>query len=166
MTIAQAFTEALGYEKRIRDLYAESARGAEAAEARAFFEFLARDEDSHVAYIEHCIDRWATSQSLSLEGIMTRLPGNIDAAVDKARATLAGAATSGQLVALESALRAEEETSAFYRKLVTQLPGPAAMIFGRLQAIEDGHTAIVKAELDSINGSGHWFDIREFDQED
>jgi hypothetical protein len=32
-------------------------------------------------------------------------------------------------------------------------------------AIEDGHVAIVQAELDSVTQMGFWFDYREFDLE-
>jgi len=86
--------------------------------------------------------------------------------VAKAKAAFRSSQDGGQLAALENALRAEVETSAFYRRLVASLPEPETAAFRRLQEIEDGHTAIVRAELDSVTGSGFWFDIRVFDMED
>ena len=32
--------------------------------------------------------------------------------------------------------------------------------------IEDGHTSIVRAQLDLVSRTGYWFDVREFDLED
>jgi hypothetical protein len=35
-------------------------------------------------------------------------------------------------------------------------------MFQRFPEIEDGHNAIVQAELDSVQGLGYWFDVEEF----
>jgi hypothetical protein len=38
-------------------------------------------------------------------------------------------------------------------------------LFQRFVEIEQGHLAIVQAEIDSVSGLGFWFDMREFDLE-
>jgi rubrerythrin len=66
---------------------------------------------------------------------------------------------------LSKALQVEVETSAFYRKLVQEMEGDARTMFARFLEIEDGHIAVVQAELDYISQTGFWFDFQEFDME-
>jgi len=166
MTITEALEKALGYEMRIRDMYAQAAADATVPEARVFFDFLAVDEDRHVAFIEHSMIGARTGKLPNAAAIETSLPADLQAAIARARAAIHAHPDGGKLTALEHALKAEQETSAFYRKLVTELPADSSRAFARLLEIEDGHTAIVKAELDSVTASGYWFDIRVFDMEE
>jgi rubrerythrin len=62
---------------------------------------------------------------------------------------------------LEKALAMEEETSAFYRRMVDEME-EGGELFGRFIEIEEGHEAIVQAELDYLNRSGLFFDFQEF----
>ena len=62
---------------------------------------------------------------------------------------------------LGKALEAERKTSDFYRRMVAELPAEGQKLFERFVAIEDGHLAIVQAEMDSLTGTGAWFDIME-----
>ena len=41
----------------------------------------------------------------------------------------------------------------------------AQKMFARFVEIEEGHQAIVKAEIDAVSGSGFWFDFNEFSLE-
>jgi rubrerythrin len=168
MSIERAFNEALAYERRIRDQYLEAAKEAFIPEAKAFYEILARDEDSHVAYIEHKLGEWRNTGVMSKGGLASELPPAeaLGAAIAKAKASFKGIAEGGKPGALANALKAEEETSAFYRSMVGELPEGARQVFARLLEIEDGHTAIVRAELDLVSATGHWFDLREFDMEE
>jgi len=166
MTVLEALDKALVYEMRIRDFYAQAAADATVPEARAFYDFLAVDEDRHVAYIEHARAGARAGRIPDPAAIETSLPDDVQAAIEKAKAAFHAAADGGRLTALEHALTAEEETSSFYRKLVAELPGDSSKAFARLLEIEEGHTAIVRAELDSVTGSGYWFDVRVFDMEE
>ncbi len=165
MTIYEALDKALVYETRIRDLYAQAAADATLPEAKAFFDFLAVDEDRHVSYIERARLDAKNGTIPDASTIETALPTDIPAAIEKAKAAFHTKVDGGKLTALENALRAEEETSAFYRKLVFEFSGDEGKAFKRLLEIEDGHTAIVRAELDAVTRSGFWFDVREFDME-
>ena len=49
--------------------------------------------------------------------------------------------------------------------MVNELPREGRDFFSPFLTIEDGHVAIVQAELDSVTNSGFWFDYQEFDLE-
>ena len=166
MTIGEALDKALGYEMRIRDLYAQASADATIPEAKAFYDFLAVDEDRHVAFIERALHGARSGMIPEAVSIETSLPDDIEDAIRRAKGAFRAKVDDGKLTALEHALKAEEETSAFYRKLIQELPPGSSGAFARLLEIEEGHTAIVRAELDSVTGAGFWFDVRVFDMED
>lgn len=172
MNIEEAFTGALKYETKVRDIYREAAAGSREAEARALYEILGRDEQSHIDYLNHILERWKREGALDSRGPETALPSGerLDEAIQRASSSLERAKTGsdegGESAALAKALAAEEETSAFYRSLVSTLPEEARGIFRRFVEIEDGHTSIVRAQLDLVSRTGYWFDVREFDLED
>ena len=66
---------------------------------------------------------------------------------------------------LSKALKAEIETSAFYQKMVIELPPEARPLFERFLEIENNHIKAVQFELDYMNKTGYWFDFKEFDME-
>ena len=66
---------------------------------------------------------------------------------------------------MRRALAEEEETSAFYQRMVRELPPEGQALFGRFLEIEDGHATVVQAEIDSVSQMGFWFDLKEFDLE-
>ena len=68
-----------------------------------------------------------------------------------------------ELDMMRKALALETETSSFYRKMVDELPPDARPLFSRFVEIEEGHLAIVQAEIDYMSGTGFWFDTQEFD---
>jgi hypothetical protein len=45
------------------------------------------------------------------------------------------------------------------------LPPEGRPLFERFVEIENGHLAIVQAEMDVVSGLGYWFDMREFNIE-
>jgi len=49
--------------------------------------------------------------------------------------------------------------------MVRELPEEGQNLFSRFLEIEDGHAAVVQAEMDSVSHSGFWFDLKEFDLE-
>ncbi|HJX62659.1 MAG TPA: hypothetical protein VJ860_01760, partial [Polyangia bacterium] len=75
------------------------------------------------------------------------------------------ASHDAELSSLYQALAAEDETSAFYIQMVRELPAEGQALFSRFLEIEDGHGAIVQAEIDSVKRMGFWFDLKEFDLE-
>ena len=66
---------------------------------------------------------------------------------------------------LSKALETEIETSAFYQKMVNELPAEGRALFERFLEIENNHIKTVQFELDYLSKTGYWFDIKEFDME-
>jgi rubrerythrin len=66
-----------------------------------------------------------------------------------------------ELKMLGKALEAERKTSSFYRKMAAELPAEGQKLFQRFVEIEEGHVAIVQAEMDAVTGNGAWFDVLE-----
>ena len=75
----------------------------------------------------------------------------------------AGETRGGEVEMLRRALHMETEAGEFYKRMVKELPEEARPLFARFVEIEDGHTAIVQAELDYASGSGFMFDFRDFE---
>jgi rubrerythrin len=82
-------------------------------------------------------------------------------AASKASEDLSSVDHGGEREMLSKALQAELKTSGFYRKMVAELPPEGQKLFERFVEIEDGHVAIVQAEMDSLTGNGWWFDTFE-----
>ena len=67
---------------------------------------------------------------------------------------------------LSKALKVEVETRDFYKRMVAEMDGSARDMFARFLEIEDGHIAMVQAELDYISHTGYWLDFKEYDMEE
>jgi len=169
MTIEEAIKTALDFERRVHALYAAAAEKAGDATAKKVFATLAQEEQGHVAYLESRLVEWQKDGRLSPEKLSTVLPsaGRIRAGVGRMNAGVGkeGGGHDAELVSLYQALAAEDETSAFYLQMVRELPAEGQNLFSRFLAIEDGHGAIVQAEIDSVKHMGFWFDLKEFDLE-
>ncbi len=172
MNVEKALRDALEYEKRIRDIYREAAEASREDEARALYGFLGKDEESHVEFLRAALERWKREGRLDSPPTASGLPSSswLEKASRRAASPLRdardGQDQGGERNALERALAAEEETTAFYRKLAASLGEEAGRLFGRFLEIEEGHTRIVRAQLDLVSRTGYWFDVREFGQED
>lgn len=60
----------------------------------------------------------------------------------------------------------ERETSEFYKRVVKELKSPEERaLFEPFIEIEEGHLALVQAELDQLTGLGYYLDYQEFDLE-
>ena len=88
----------------------------------------------------------------------------IDAGVDRLEEHLSTRDYGTELEMLRKALALEQETSRFYQKMVDEM-GADGKMFARFLEIEEGHQAIVQAELDYLTRSGHFFDFEEFNLE-
>ncbi|MBM3307766.1 MAG: hypothetical protein FJY74_05520 [Candidatus Eisenbacteria bacterium] len=167
MTVEQAIRTAIEYENKVRDHYAKAVRGAEHASARRVFQLMADEEQHHVDYLEHKLAEWARNGRVTASGLGTALPspGAIQAGIAKLETAGPERASGAEIDFLEQALVVETETSGFYRRMVSELPAEAKALFSRFLEIEDGHLAVVQAQIDQLSGTGYWFDVREFDLE-
>jgi rubrerythrin len=169
MELQEAISVAIQYEHRVRDLYAQCVRKTQDPKGQRVFATMAREEQGHVEYLEARLAEWNASGMITVAELPTVLPSLawIKAEALRLAGRPAAPIDPGQpeLGFLKEALEMEHRTSTFYRSLVEQLdPGYRGM-FARFLEIEDGHVAIVQAEIDALAGHGHWFDFMEFSLE-
>jgi rubrerythrin len=165
MKLQDAIAVAVDFEKKVRDHYLRGAKDIPEPRGRKVFALLGKEEQGHVDYLEHCLAQWKKTGKVPDVPLKTILPKGskwIEAERKKVSAQAKRAATSTELDALKVALQHEREADAFYHKLVAELPKEDQELFSKFLEIEDGHLAIVQAQLDSVQGMGFWFDVAEF----
>ncbi len=170
MTVELAIRTAIEYETQVRDLYAAAKAEAREPAGARFLEVLADEEQRHVDYLDSRLAEWSRTGKVAVEAIATAVPSKERIAEGvkslKDHLKLSPDERDAALAILKRALDVEVRTSAFYQEMVATLPeGEPRRMFARFLEIEDGHVAIVAAEIDSVNGLGFWFDVREFELE-
>jgi rubrerythrin len=167
MNLEQAIQQAIEYEIRVRNAYREALAAASDEGGRKLFALMAEEEQRHVEFLEARRTDAVTKGHLSVDDLATALPNadTIRAAVNKMTNHLSSADKGKSLELLESARALELETSAFYRKMVGELGPDGRAFFARFLEIEEGHVALVDAEIQAVRGMGFWFDVAEFSLE-
>ncbi len=169
MELKEALSGAIEYEHKIRDHYAGCARKVKDPKGQRVFAILAREEQGHVEYLESRLAEWNATGAVKTLELPTLLPSA--AWVQEQAAKLANSVNGAEeadrteIASLKEALDLERRTSAFYADLVAQLEPRHRGLFERFLEIENGHVAIVQAEIDALAGHGHWFDFMEFSLE-
>ncbi len=164
MTLQEAVINAIDYETRIRDLYAEAAKKVQDPVGRRFLEALRRDEEGHLAYLESRLKllkkggKFDPGKPLASFSFKKRLPA-------QAKELMREKDLGDEKQILSHALHVEMETSAFYQKMVEAFSEAAQEMFRRFLEIENAHIEAVQAELDYLSHTGYWFDVKEFDME-
>ena len=163
MTIEEAIQTAIELENDVRDLYYAAAREAVDLTGKRVFTVLADEEQGHVDYLESRLEEWRQSGEVNAVGLETVVPSReaMAKAADSVLESVSDVDHGTELEMLGKALDAERKTSGFYRKMVAELPPEGQKLFQRFVEIEEGHLAIVQAEMDSLTGSGAWFDVLE-----
>lgn len=167
MTFEEAIRTAIDYEIRIRDIYREAAAAVNEEKGKRIFHTLGDDEQHHVDYLQHKLIEFQKTGKVAAD--------KLDSGVPSAEALGREAARVKSLVEkdflgirqqmLSRALKAEIETSNFYRKMVDGLPVEVCGLFARFLEIENNHIKALEFELDYISKTGYWFDFKEFDME-
>jgi rubrerythrin len=167
MDIEVAITTALQFESRVVKVYEDAAKNTLDPAGKRMFETLVRDEQGHVKYLESKLAEWRSTGRVTAEKLATLVPPRerIEEGVRKLQNRVATAEPEKELALLRRALDVEVAAGDFYRGVVRELPAEARPLFQRFVEIEEGHLAIVQAEIDSVSGLGFWFDMREFDLE-
>ena len=167
MRLDEAILTAIEYETRVRDHYLASVDRIRNTSGRRVFELLAGEEQGHIDYLLVCLGRWRRDGVIGSFSLASALPSASELA--KAIAPVEGQHPSQVLEderqVLGVALNLEQETSDYYRRLVAKLEGEQRAFFNRFLEIEDGHVAVVQAEIDYLSSNGCWFDFPEFNQE-
>lgn len=164
MTVEEAIKTAIQYENGVRDLYREAVEEAQRPAGKHLFALMADEEERHIAFLEAKLKELRESGHVAPEGPDTVVPSKerFEAASERLHATLDGKASGAERGFLRKAHAAESETTEFYRRMVSELPEEARPLFRRFMEIEEGHLAIVRAQLDRVASTGYWFDVREF----
>ncbi|MFO8072376.1 MAG: ferritin family protein [Polyangia bacterium] len=167
MDIDQAIRNAISMENRIRDVYRSAAESAGTEVGSRIFGLLAAEEQNHVDYLKARLEEWERDGRLRAEDIETVIPPleRIEAEAAKLEKKLDGPDLTHEREGLQRAEQVERETSEFYERMVDELGDEGREFFGRFVEIEQGHLAIVQAELSAVDGMGYWFDMPEFDLE-
>jgi len=166
VTIEEAIRMSVIYETKVRAAYADAAENSRDETGRRVFAVLEREEEGHIEYLNNRLEEWIRTGEITLEALETVIPAFevIDNGVSRLDDHMTGAVHKNETDMLETALKLEIETSDFYRKMVEEM-GEEGKLFARFLEIEEGHQALVQAELDYLKGSGFFFDYREFSLE-
>lgn len=163
MTIEEAIQMAIQYENDVRDVYRSAAKGVADPMGKRVCSVLADEEQYHVNYLEERLAEWRQSGKVEPAALKTAVPSRevIAEAASKVPEGMSDVDRATEMEMLGKALEAERKTSSFYREMVAKLPPEGQKLFEHFLEIEDGHLAIVQAEIDSLTGTGAWFDVLE-----
>ncbi len=170
MDLAKAIQTAIEYEGKVHKTYLEAREEATSDVGKRVFNTLCNEEKEHLTYLRSRLDEWEKTGKITVEELGTALPSRavIEEEVDKLKEKVTGKSSGKHDVELEMLKRAldvEVETSNFYKEMVRTLDAEGQEMFKRFVEIEEGHQAIVQAEIDLLSGSGFWFDTQEFSME-
>jgi rubrerythrin len=169
ITLEEAIKTAIEYETKVRDVYKEAQQQLDDAKGKRVMEALFSEEQGHLDYLNSRLSEWEKTGNLNIVDLETLIPSHelISEKTQVLKDTVSVSEDDKrhdmEITMLRKALTLEEETSNFYKKMVSELSDEGQKLFERFVEIEEGHLAIVQAELDYISGPGYWFDIREFD---
>ncbi|MGB2987864.1 MAG: ferritin family protein [Phycisphaerae bacterium] len=163
MTIERAIQTAIEFENEVRDVYKAAAEEAVDPVGKRVFTVLANEEQGHVDYLQSRLEEWRKTGKVDPVALDTAVPSRevVAEAADNVSKSMSDVDHGTELKMLGKALEAERKTSSFYRKMVAELSAEGQKLFQRFVEIEEGHVAIVQAEMDSVTGNGAWFDILE-----
>ncbi len=167
MTIEEAINTAIDYETTVRNIYQDALEKVNDPKGRKFFRAMASDEQSHLNYLNHKKEQWEQTGKISADALSTAVPSLsvIAESLKQVAEQVSEFDNKDEIVLLDKALEMELKTSAFYKSLIEKLDGEGRQMFKRFAEIEEGHVAIVRAEIDCITKSGFWLDFMEFDLE-
>lgn len=166
MNLDHAIELALEYEGGVHRTYLEAMKKTSDPSARRIIKVLCDEEKAHIAYLQERLDEWRKAGKIELKKLGTSVPAKeaIEKSLRDVERTLTPdpSPKAGELQLLRQCLEAEVKTSNFYREMVRTLDAEGQEMFRRFVEIEQGHQAIVQAEIDSLSRLGFWFDIPEF----
>lgn len=164
MTIEEAIKTGIEYELEVRHVYSEAAKKFRDPVARKVFTVLADEEDRHVLYLESRLEEWQRTGAVTAAALETAIPSKeaIETALARLASRMAQQDFGVELDMLKKALTLEVEATMFFKRMVAELKDDERRMFERFVEIEEGHEAIVQAEIDALTGLGFWFDYAEF----
>jgi rubrerythrin len=170
MDLSEAIRTALEFEGRVHKTYQDAMAAAVSDAGKRVFKTLCDEEMGHIKYLRERLDEWENTGKITVAKLGTAIPSkaSINEGVQKLQEKIGSEVSTkhdAELQFLQKALEVEIETSNFYREMVRTLDSDGQKMFERFVEIEEGHQAIVQAELDMVSGTGFWFDTMEFNLE-
>ena len=167
MQLEEAIKTAIEYENRVHGVYTDAAEKARDETGKRIFGLLAKEEQGHIDYLESRLTEWKKTGHIQDVVLETILPSKdaVEEGVARLKAQVEPQVREDldvEMGLLQQALQVEVETSNFYRQVTAEMDGEGKRLFKRFLEIEEGHQAIVQAEIDSVSGLGFWFDSQEF----
>ncbi|MGD0511340.1 MAG: hypothetical protein ABSA33_05895 [Candidatus Micrarchaeaceae archaeon] len=161
-----AIRTALEYEAGVHKAYLEAMDKTSNEAGKRVFRALADEEMGHIKYLKERLDEWQKTGKINVKKLGTSIPTRevISKSLQDLRKTVKPKATklTLELELLKKALETERKTSLFYKEMVSKLDGEGQELFRRFVEIEEGHEAIVQAEIDCVSNSGVFMDQLEF----
>jgi rubrerythrin len=166
MKLDDAIKAALEYEIGVCKVYVDAMNKTGDETAKRIFKVLGQEEEDHVAYLRDRLAEWEKAGKITVKALDTVLPGReaINKGLQDLERTVKQEPTklNLELELLKKALDAEIKTSEFYKEMVRTLDGDGQKLFKRFVEIEEGHEAIVQAQINTVGNWGFWFDTPEF----
>lgn len=167
MDSIKIFTIALEYEEKIRDLYLTAEAKVDDDRGKGIFRGLADDEQSHVDFLQYSLEQLRSNKTIDVTRLQTVIPERdlIDANIEKMKGEIPEKMLGDIKIVLNSALKLEKETSAFYRDARDNSEGAIREILNKFYEIEERHVDVVQIEIDHAMQNGMWFNFMEVDLE-
>jgi rubrerythrin len=170
MKLDSAIRTALEYEAGVHKAYREAIDKTSDEAGKRVFRALAEEEMGHIKYLKERLDEWQADGKITLKKLGTAIPRKdvINRELQDVRKSMRpkkNTLLTVELELLKKALVAERKTSQFYKEMVAKLDGDGQQLFKRFVEIEEGHEAIVEAEIDCVSNSGIFMGNMEFDLE-
>jgi len=162
------FTTALEFEKKIRDLYTKATSIIDDDRGKAIFITLAKEEQSHIDFLEHSIEVLKAHGQISYEQLKTSIPDidSIQKNIELMKIKIPEHMLGDIKQVLSSALKLEIETTEYYQQAFADAEGDIKKILHKFVEIEQRHTDVVRFELDYASNNGFWLDFPEKNMEE
>ena len=167
MKLDNAIKTALEHEAGVHKAYCEAANKTIVESGKRIFQALADEEMGHIKYLQERLKEWETTGKIHVKKLGTSVPTReaIEKSLQDVRKTVKPHKHTKlipELELLKQALEAERKVSLFYKDMVAKLDGEGQQLFQRFVEIEEGHEAIVEAEIDSVANCGMFLGSMEF----
>ncbi len=168
MDSTKIFTQALEFEKKIRDLYRTAEAKIDDERGKAIFRGLADEEQSHIDFLEAGLKTLQKSGSLDVSGLRTSVPNPelLREKVEQMKTKIPEKMLGDIKSVLNSALKMEVETTEFYQDAYKKTSGEIQKVMAKFVEIEQRHTDVVRIELDHAAHNGFWFNFMELSMEE
>lgn len=162
------FSQALEFEKKIRDLYRTAEAKVDDARGKAIFRGLAEEEQSHIDFLEAGLEVLQQNGTLDVSRLKTSIPSPelLRDKVEQMKTKIPERMLGDIKSVLNSALRMEVETTEFYQDACNKTTGDVQKVMAKFVEIEQRHTDVVRIELDHAAHNGFWFNFMELSMEE